>query len=64
MEFWEISGREEDEKRGFGHSGITPKMWGVSGRQEYRKKDTERGDRDSSTCRKSEEERDSLMFDM
>lgn len=24
-EFWEISGREEDEKRGFGRSGITPR---------------------------------------
>lgn len=25
VEFWEISGKEEDEKRGFGHSGITPR---------------------------------------
>lgn len=25
MELWEISGWEEDEKRGFGRSGITPR---------------------------------------
>lgn len=25
VEFWEISGREEDEKRGFGCRGITPR---------------------------------------
>lgn len=25
MEFWEISGRKEDEKRRFGFQGITPR---------------------------------------
>lgn len=41
VEFWEISSKEEDEKRGFGHSGITPRRgeW-ETGMQ----KDIERGD--------------------
>lgn len=50
-EFWEISGRKEDEKRGFGFQGITPRCveWETGMQQDERA--TERGARPTIALR-------------